>query len=419
MKQIRLHLIALCLLLSVPFTVWGETSDEPLSNEQTIPEKGLKLLRNLTLSGYIQGQYQYGQEAASLKVGSKNEKSDEAFNRVGIRLGRLKVIYNEGIASGVFQIDMTEKGINLKDAYLNIYDPWLKTNALRVGLMEQPFGYEISYSSATRESAERATVIQTLFPAMCDLGAMVILRPATTSPLHFLQLQAALVAGNGNKRETDSKRDFIAHLIADKQFGGNFSLAGGLSYYRGSVYQGTQSVYRMEGNSFVLTNDPNQIGEYAKREYMGADLRVGFRSLLGNTKITGEYLFGQQPGIKGNSKSPNSASLPTEDTYIRPFRGGYVMCAQSLGSLPLSVVVKYDWYDPNTKVSGDEIGVNHTGAADLTVSTWGTGLFWDMKKYLRLLAYYEFVSNEKSEKLTGYAGNVKDNVFTLRLQYKF
>lgn len=33
--------------------------------------------------------------------------------------------------------------------------------------------------------------------------------------------------------------------------------------------------------------------------------------------------------------------------------------------------------------------------------------------------YYDFVMNEQSDKLSGYDKDMADNVFTLRLQYKF
>ena len=69
----------------------------------------LEVLNGLKVSGYFQGQFQYGQGNAALKVGSPNTDLTKDFNRIGIRRGRLKFSYEKGIATGVFQIDLTDK----------------------------------------------------------------------------------------------------------------------------------------------------------------------------------------------------------------------------------------------------------------------------------------------------------------------
>lgn len=375
-------------------------------------------LKNLTVSGYIQGEYEYGGKDASLLIGRENTDPDDSFSRIGIRRGRIKLEYAENIASAVFQIDLTEKGLGIRDAYLNLKDPWFKTNSLQAGLFINPFGYETAYSASTREFPERSSISQALFPEEWDLGAMLILQPAESSPLHFLKLYAGLLSGNGIRQETDNKRDFAGRLSADKSFPGGFSFGLGISHYNGFVYQGTESVYRMEGNTFVGNTNASNIGKFAKREYYGADLQISFAGTLGKTKLLGEYLFGQQPGTPAGTVRPIAPS-PANDTYIRNFRGGYVLFTQYIGKSPFAVVVKYDWYDPNTDVSGDNIGLNETSATDLSRSTWGTGILWDINKALRLQAYYDFKDNEKTSSIGGMNENRDDDVFTFRLQYKF
>jgi len=415
--------LATIYLVCVLFTFITARAQDGQSSEVeekiSVLEKEVSKLKNLTISGYIQGQYQYGQKAATLRVGNDNENPDDSFSRIGIRRGRLKVAYEEGIASGVFQIDLTEKGVGLKDAYLNLKDPWFKTNALRAGVFDRPFGYEISYSSSRRESPERSTVFRQLFPEERDLGAMLIFQPAKTSPLHFLKLKAGLFAGNGIKQETDSKKDFIGHLSATKSFANGFSFGVGVSHYNGFVYQGTENVYKMEGNGFALNTHTSNTGKYAKREYYGFDVQVAMTGILGKSQLRGEYLFGQQPGTEAGTKSPNSSSLPTIDTYIRNFRGGYVFFIQDIGTTPFAAVLKYDWYDPNTKVSGDNVGLKETSRTDLAQSTWGVGALWNVTKAFRLQAYYEFNNNEKTSSIENMNENIEDDVFTLRLQYKF
>lgn len=378
----------------------------------------LRKLQKIKLSGVIQGQYQWGQKDASLKVGSANENADKSFSRVGVRRGRIKLVYEEGIAGGVFQIDLTDKNISVKDVYLTVKDPWLKTIVLKAGVFICPFGHEMSPAASQREAPECSTVFQTLFPEERDLGAMITLQPAKTSPLHFVKLDAGLVAGNGIKQETDSRKDFIGRLSAVKALN-NVQLGAGMSYYNGSVYQGTENVYKMTGKSFVPDSNPTNKGKFAKREYTGFDMQVETKSMLGATRLRGEYLYGTQPGKDTSSKSPNSSSLPDDDTYIRKFRGGYVLLAQGLGQLPLTAVLRYDRYDPNTKVSGNDIGLNNTSEGDIARNTFGFGMLWDIIPNLRLQTYYEVNKSEKTENLLARAGGRKEDVFTMRIQYRF
>lgn len=44
---------------------------------------------------------------------------------------------------------------------------------------------------------------------------------------------------------------------------------------------------------------------------------------------------------------------------------------------------------------------------------------WRINNALKLTAYYDFNKNEKSDNVKGYDADRKDDVFTLRLQYKF
>ncbi len=401
-----------------------KTDIEKLEERTSNIENKLTILEKLKVSGYIQTQYQHGEEDASLKVGAANEtaKSEdkEAFDRFGIRRGRIKFTYTEGIASGVFQLDITEKGVGIKDAYLSIKDPWINRCAIQAGVFDRPFGYEIGYSSSKRESPERSTLFQTLFPDERDLGVALILTPKKESAFSFLKLTTGLFAGNGIKQDTKSLRDFIGHLEASKTIGSNAKWGLGASYYLGGVFQGDKSVYEMDGKSFRVDSSESNLGEYAKRQYFGVDGRFEVESPIGTTKLTAEYIWGQQPGTAGSSKSPNGP-IENAPTYIRNFAGYYFMLVQNIGTSPFSLVGKYDCYDANTDLSGDEIGAanSNTGKTDLLKTTIGVGALWRINNALKLTAYYDINKNEKSENVKGYEDDLKDDLFTLRLQYKF
>jgi opacity protein-like surface antigen len=380
--------------------------------------------QQVKISSYIQGQYQYGQQDASLKVGDTNENPDKGFNRIGIRRGRVKVEYNEGIGTGAVQIEANDKGVSFRDLYIGIKDPWTKRNRLMTGIFNRPFGYEIAYSTAFLESPERATIIQYFFPDERDLGAMLTLRTDDSGPLNFLRLDAGLFAGNSINRETDNRKDFIGRIGAEKETENRWKWGLGVSYYHGSVYNPTTEAYEMRGKRFIKT-EKEKTGTFMKREYIGFDGQLSLYSSIGTTTLRAEGLFGVQPGVAGSSKSPNYGSrprdLPANALYKRPFLGYFFYFIQDIGKSPFSIVLKYDSYDPNTKVKGNEAGAtgSYTTQTDLSQNTIGLGALYRYDKHIRIQAYYEINRNEKSNLLEGYQTDRKDNVLTLRVQYQF
>ncbi|MHB9055843.1 MAG: hypothetical protein ACYC2P_06785 [Paludibacteraceae bacterium] len=436
MKRSIFYLVAIAVSV---FTATAQEEEKtPLEQvQQKVEEQDgvLSKLNNLKVTGYIQPQYQWGEQSASLKVGTGNEDPTKAFNRIGIRRGRLKFTYDDGgLASGVFQLNIIDKPglsgatVQLKEAYLNVKDPWLKTCAIRAGVFERPFGNEISYSSSLLESPERSRITNQLFPEESDLGGMIVLRPAATSSINFLKFEGGLFAGNAINPETDNRKDFIGHIGASKPIGNTAHWGLGASYYNGGVYQTTSKVYTMKDGGFTVNIDASNVGRFAKREYFGFDGQFSFESMLGMSQLRGEYVWGTQPGSSSNTASPNRAAIPSAsavyDTYLRPISGWYAIWVQDLGQIPFSAVVKYDVYDPNTLVSENGIGSvvaagASTGSADLKYSTLGFGLLWRISQSLRLQSYFEFVKNETTSSIEAFSKDQKDNVFTMRLQYKF
>lgn len=382
-------------------------------------ERIVNRLNNITLSGYFQPQFISAQKDANIRIGSPNENPNNNFNRIGIRRGRIKTTYEEGLTAVVFQIDITERGVVPRDAYLKIKDPWFKTSFIQAGLFFRPFGHEVGYSSSRRESPERSRIITTLFPGERDLGVSLQFRAKDGSPLDIFSLETALIAGNAISMENDNRRDFIGHLTISPKIGKGASLTLGTSYYLGSVFQGTQHIYRMQDDGFTLNSNPKNIGRFAKREYLGFDLQTNWMNTFGGTQIRAEYIFGKQPGSENSSVSPQSSIRPSHDTYIRNFVGGYVILIQDIGKLPFEGILKYDWYDPNTKVSRNNIGLNGTTRADIKYNTIGIGAIWHAYKNVELQAYYEFIKNETSANLLDFDNDLQDNAFTLTLQFRY
>lgn len=422
MIQKEFFLISFAILISIGAYAQHGSSPETKQNyiDQSKPNEIEQVkFKHFTISGYIQTQFQYGEKDATLRIGAINNNPNKPFNRFGIRRGRVKMTYEKNIATGVFQLDITEKKIRLRDAYLLVKDPWVGSNSIRVGVFDRIFGFEVPFSSSRRESPERARIITTLFPDEKDMGVMMTLQAPKNSPLSIFKLDAGLIAGNTINADLDNRKDFIGHLSINQTLNPKTKLSGGVSYYLGEVYQGSSTVYTMNGVAFTSNYDTSNFGAFAKREYIGCDIQFSISSFLGNSSIYGEYIIGTQPGDKNGSNSPNYSTLPTHNTYIRNFYGYYITYVQDLGKSPLSLIIKYDYYDPNTKVSKNNIGLKGTGKGDIAYSTFGGGLMWHINNTLRLTAYYDFISNETSSNLAEYNNDFADNIFTLRLQYKY
>ena len=114
-------IIALGLLALFPFAIKAQETQEieklntrvdSLSQETTTLDKIVRKLSKFKVSAYIQGQFQYGQEDATLKVGDKNEHEDKGFQPFRHRRGRLKFEYDDGIGTGAVQFEANDKGVS-------------------------------------------------------------------------------------------------------------------------------------------------------------------------------------------------------------------------------------------------------------------------------------------------------------------
>jgi phosphate-selective porin len=82
--------------------------------------------------------------------------------------------------------------------------------------------------------------------------------------------------------------------------------------------------------------------------------------------------------------------------------------------------MKYDFYDPNIRAKGTEIGslATNFNATDIRYDTFGVGYLWYMNENFRLMLWYDRVKNEKTQ-LNNYTSDIKDDVLTCRVQYRF
>lgn len=427
---------------------------DTLANRVNLIQEQTDMLKKLKISGYIQAQYQKADSAgiASFSGGNFASNVDQRFT---IRRGRIKFTYDNLLTRYVLQLDATERGVGIKDAYIRATEPYLQALSLTAGIFDRPFGYEISYSSSQRESPERSRVFQTLFPGDRELGAMLTLQAPRSSRWNFIKLDGGLFNGSGPVAiDYDSKKDFISHLGLKKTFlNEKIQVSGGASWYKGYVtVLDTANVYITDGPNGYKKDGARAANKNRAldREYKGIDAQVSFDFPFGTTTLLAEFLSGTQAGTKSTSTSlsayPAATSVTTytidtvnltakattvttpADFYIRNFEGFYVYWIQNILQTRHQLVVKYDLYDPNTAIKGTEIkNAGNMTATDVAYSTLGLGYIFRMSSNIRFTAYYDMVTNENTalgykydaKDTNNYMKDIKDNVLTLRLMYRF
>jgi hypothetical protein len=399
-------------------------------------------LKKIKISGYIQAQYQIA-ESASVSSYAGGNFPQNVKSRFQVRRGRFKINYDNDLTQYVLQLDVTQSGVGIKDAYASIKEPWLKMASLTAGVFDRPFGFEISYSSSSREAPERSRLFQTLFPGERELGAKIELAPEN-GPLSYFNLKAGVFNGvlnNGN--ENDRHKDFIGRAGFQLPFEEEgLAIDGGFSVYTGAVTANSKKIYEIDNSSSIkkykVDSTSTNLGSGFDRNYYGFDLQLYYDvPVIGGATLRGEYLWGTQPGTDKSSSFYNPDAAGATDTkssidgkkvtdvYMRNFNGWYLNFVQNIG-LKNQLVVKYDVYTPNKDITANDIGAvgSNLNAGDIKYSTLGLGWVYHWDTNVKFVLYYDWVKNEKVNSLANstlapFKNDLKDNVLTLRMQYKF
>lgn len=396
----------------------------------------IKRFENLYFSGYIQPQFQVASAdgAASYAGGNFSTYSSSRFM---LRRARLKLDYilksKENLASAqfAFQIDATERGVIVRDMFVRVFETKKNVLSATAGFFARPFGFEVNLSSGFRETPERGRMSQILMPGERDIGVMASFEPQKrTHKLYHLKFDAGFFNGQGASGTTDfdSHKDFISRLTLKPYKINRSELGGGLSILSGGWKNGTRYVYEMGESSngdkiFIVDSSESNLGHSAPRHYYGGDVQYKIHHGWGETEFRAEYWFGTQPGTELSTTNPGS--LPNTNgvpapTYVRNFNGAFFYFLQNLFNPKHQLLVKYDWYDPNTDVKENEIGKagSHTSPADIKYNTLGFGYVLHFNSQVKLILYYDWVKNESTQ-LAGYTSDLDDNILTARLQFRF
>ncbi|MCX6284932.1 MAG: porin [Bacteroidetes bacterium] len=453
-------------------------------------EADLAKLTKIKLSGYIQAQW-VNYEASSVYPN----------NYFMVRRARIKFTYEpiDGIVF-VLQPDFQPGNITIKDAYAQANDPWLKMFSLWVGKFNRP-NYEVEYSSSNREVAERSRVIRAIYPDERAIGAKLEIHP----PKLPLKFQLAIFNGNDGiatvnpdgtttvlqNTDYDNYKDLMARLTYTFKLGNFGGLTIGAHGYYGAIKANNVNVLNSD---YTYNKTLDDIGKSVPKQWWGAEAQLSM-DILGGLIIKGEYIRGinSAPGATFSGSAVANSTLLKSDTLwltttttktststpaiSKSFSGWYVYLIKNIGKRN-QVSVRYDWYNPNTKLSADQIGtakydaskttndpspvktfagtdpviatvtktntVNTSkltsGVSDIAYGTWTLAYSYYFTDNIKFMIDYDIVLNKKvgvvdpktntgnvtsSYTVNGvastydYSNLIHQNVLTLRLQVKF
>lgn len=400
-------------------------------NEQLSPlQEQVDKMAKLKISGYMQVQYEmYNYQDVpttsglfQLKPGTPETNvplttnSVDVTNSFVIRRARVKFTYQplEGVTF-VLQPNFSFSAVTLKDAYVQLNDPWINTFQLWVGQFNRP-DYEVEFSSRDRIILERSRMSGILYPQERDLGAKISANFATQYEIP-LNIQLAMFNGNfgegttsNQEKDVDSQKDVMFRAC----YSLNFKNIGLGVDFGASEYYGKNTVF-VAGNFSDVNNNTfaAKVGDKLDKHWTGIELQA-FYDVLGGFALKSECNFGTISGTANASNVLNN-NPGFNFSGVRDFVGYYVTLEKNFGT-KYQAAVRYDSWDPNRRLSGNEVTV----APDLRVNTWSFALDYFFTTNTKIALGYSMPINETSSTIGGiYNNDVKNNTTTLRFQVNF
>ena len=306
----------------------------------------------------------------------------------------------------VLQPDFQPGNITIKDAYVVANDRWLKMFSLWGGKFNRP-NYEVEYSSSSREVPERSRVIRAIYPDERAIGAKLEFHPQKFP----LKIQLALFNGNdgvsvynesynlvggkwdvttsvGQNTDYDNYKDFMGRATYSFKFCKFGGLNIGAHVYAGKIKANSMDLLKSD---YSYDKTLTGIGEGVKKNWFGVEAQL-YMDVLGGLTLKGEYIAGinSTPGYSASQSIVSTATSIKSDTLFlttlttkytnsapaisRNFNGYYIYLVKNLGKHH-QVAVRYDYYNPNTKLTYDSSSTTGIGRAKYDASKTTTDAF--------------------------------------------
>jgi hypothetical protein len=388
----------------------------------------------LRLSLYIQPQFQVAQDRG-IKNYSGGDFATNSNSRFMLRRARLRTDYayynkdRDLAAYFAFQIDVTERGSAIRDVWGRVFENNWQMFSLTTGMFARPFGFEVNLSSIDRESPERGRMSQILMRTERDMGVMATFEQRKKSAKRkFLKADLGVFNGQGlaGPMDFDSYKDMIGRISVKPVKTGPLMISGSTSILYGAIGSQSDWVYETEkiGDTYKVVGDstPDNYNKALPRHYYGADIQLKHPHKKWATELRAEYIFGTQTATAATSETPGTypvSGTTFQPLFSRQFDGAYFCFLQNIAGSKHQFVVKYDWYDPNKLVSGNTVtAANGFTPADVRYNTLGAGYVFYANPHVKATLWYDIITNE-STALKGYTSDIRDNILTCRLQYRF
>ena len=400
-------------------------------------------LKKIKVSGYIHAEMQIKTQDPDNKG-----KWSEYNTNLQIRRSSFKLEYAGSLANVVFSFNPIggTDPFEVKDVYVNFKDQWTKMNWIQAGYQDVPFGFENGYSSGTRETPERSKIVTTAFPSEKDMGVYYMLKGHDGSKKVFQIMNLVVGVNNGSAsgklaKELDNAKSAVGRLrfnVPANAINMNFS-GGGSGYYGNNIHATpTDSISKANKSTALYTFNTNTnswvedksayTNKPLERYYAGGDLQITASLPIGGLKVMGEYIQGAQPSVSKSTTVQTSGA--STGTQMRNISGWYAMYVQTFGK-KIQSVVKYDFFDPNTDIAGDDITYS-LGTVELAQKNLGIGANYFVNDNIKLSLYWDHMMNETSKNVSidpagkknlayDYSKDVKDNhdKVTIRVQGRF
>ncbi|AKU92097.1 hypothetical protein [Vulgatibacter incomptus] len=382
---------------------------------------------NLRVGGYLQSQYEHHQDSEDqLGQDGKPLNSD----RFLVRRARLQlagewdwagaiVELDGNTASGGFRADLHRAEATLRYVPEGSKAPLLDAS---IGAITIPFGFELVESDRMRPFMERSLVVRSFFPGSVDLGARV------GGKLDWFDWSVAVMNGQPKAGSVDfsgsapaAAKDLLIRVGMDSgpetpfRISGHVSTLAGKGFHAGSPATKARVEWRDLNEDgiaqpYEYTAIPGRAAtpsETYGRWAVGADVQLAYRTDLGNTRVLGEAILGQNLDRLLFANDPVVTGLDA-----RGF-GYYLAVIQDLGRYALAGL-RYDSYDPDANVFDNRKGKLEPASMRIDSIAPMVGLV--LPDVASLTFEYDFVRNKLARDESGMPTNRPSDAWTLRLQ---
>lgn len=380
----------------------------------------------LRLSGYLQAQYQRSSlsEDQLQQGGSPLNQNQFLVRRARLRLDRLWDFASASLELDANTVRGPRVGVRRAEASLfyrgNNSASLPPLISLSAGVMDIPFGYELTQSSRERWFMERSQGSLALFPTEPDVGARL------SGAISFFRYAVSVMNGQpleegGLPRDPNNAKDVLARFGAEGELRTGLELAGGTSFAYGKGFHAGRDA----GKSSLSWTDINEDGtaqpteitgvpgsaasasENFERWAIGLDLGVSLRTRLGSSHLYGEAF------VSSNYDRGYVPSDPVATRVDARQAGGYLALTQEVAGYAV-LGFRAAIYDPNSDLL--EVRGGRTLPKTQTVKVFSPLVGVTLPGRARLLAQYDFIRDYLARDSVGVPSDADNDQLTLRLQ---